>query len=185
MNGNVGSSLAGRSNRNWGPLPDDGWAPGRLSGCTLCTNFIRAHSLFTLASCPARRFLHRHHRSAAQREKISHPHTLGSALVSRSAGKCMAPCAFIVTYVVKLPTSRLLAPFHYPSSGNNFRFARHSPPTNTTGARSPVSQRRRKCVRSHILRMGTSDHVQPHHCYFGILALESLITGDPLVSPAR
>jgi hypothetical protein len=30
-----------------------------------------------------------------------------------------------------------------------------------------------------------SDHVQPHHCYFGILALESLITGDPLVSPAR
>jgi hypothetical protein len=62
---------------------------------------------------------------------------------------------------------------------------RHSPPTNSTGARAPVSQRRRKCVRSHILRMGTSDHVQPHHCYFGILALESLITGDPLVSPAR
>jgi hypothetical protein len=42
-----------------------------------------------------------------------------------------------------------------------------------------------KCLRSHILRMGTSDHVQPHHCHFGILALESLITGDPLVSPAR
>ena len=33
--------------------------------------------------------------------------------------------------------------------------------------------------------MGTSDHVQPHHCYFEILALESLITGDPLVSPVR
>jgi hypothetical protein len=66
-----------------------------------------------------------------------------------------------------------------------FRLARHSPPTNTTGARAPVSQRRRKCVRSHILRMGTGDHVQPHHCYFGVLALESLITGDPLVSPAR
>src|SRR5580693_2436189 len=66
-----------------------------------------------------------------------------------------------------------------------FRLARHSPPTNTTGARAPVSQRRRKCVRSHILRMGTSDHVQPHHCYSGVLALESLITGDPLVSPAR
>ena len=37
-----------------------------------------------------------------------------------------------------------------------------------------MSQRRRKCFRSHILRMGTSDHVQPRHCYFGILALESL-----------
>ena len=69
LNGNVGSSLAGRSNRNWGALPDDGWAPGRRHRCTLCTNFIRAHSLFTLASSPDRRFLHRHHRPAAQREK--------------------------------------------------------------------------------------------------------------------
>jgi hypothetical protein len=40
------------SNRNWGPLPDDGWAPGRPRRCTLCTNFIRTHSLFTLASSP-------------------------------------------------------------------------------------------------------------------------------------
>jgi len=32
---------------------------------------------------------------------------------------------------------------------------------------------------------GHQHHIQPHHCYFGILALESLITGDPLVSPAR
>ena len=56
MNGNVGSSLAGRSNRNWGPLPDDGWARGRRQRCTLCTNFTRAHSLLTLAASPVRRF---------------------------------------------------------------------------------------------------------------------------------
>jgi hypothetical protein len=39
----------------------------------LCTNFIRAHSLFTLAFSPAGRFFHRRDRHAAQREKIPHP----------------------------------------------------------------------------------------------------------------
>src|SRR5439155_1145126 len=73
LGGRVGSSLAGRSNRNWGPLSDDGCARGRPQRCTLCTNFIRAHSLLTLASSPVRRFLHRRYRPAAQREKIPAP----------------------------------------------------------------------------------------------------------------
>ncbi len=38
LNVRVGSSLAGRSNRNWGPLPDDGCARGRRQRCTLCTD---------------------------------------------------------------------------------------------------------------------------------------------------
>src|SRR5712692_7683167 len=79
-----GELPAGRSIRSWGPLPDDGWARGRLSDCTLCTDFTRAHSLLTLASSPVRRFLHRRYGPAAQREKNPAPTTHSAPHSSRS-----------------------------------------------------------------------------------------------------
>ena len=68
-----GNSLAGRSNRNWGPLSDDGWvgADFRIAHCAPISFGPTRYSPSLLL--PSAVFLHRHHRSAAQREKIPHP----------------------------------------------------------------------------------------------------------------
>jgi hypothetical protein len=81
-----------RSNRVFGPPDAD-----RLSGCTLCINFIRAHSRFTFASSPVRRFPSPSPSACRSAEKIRR-RTLGSALVSRSGGPTgLEPAASCVT----------------------------------------------------------------------------------------
>ena len=55
--------------------------------CTLCTNFIRAHSLLTLAASPVRRFFHRRHRPAVQREKIRRRQTRLRTRLSKWRGQ--------------------------------------------------------------------------------------------------
>jgi len=50
---------------------------------------------------------------------------------------------------------------------------------------SDLARQLNRSVRSPLDCFAARGQVQPRHCHFGILALESLITGDPLVSPAR
>jgi hypothetical protein len=48
-------------------------AAGRLLGCTLCSNFVRTLSLFTLASSPVRRFISPSLPACARRKKSLYP----------------------------------------------------------------------------------------------------------------
>src|SRR5207248_178483 len=86
-----GELPGGAVEQKLGALSDDGCARGRPQRCTLCTNFIRAHSLLTLASSPVRRFLHRRYWPAAQREKIPAPAALSHSRPPLSPSRLSPP----------------------------------------------------------------------------------------------